>query len=452
MAFRIFTDDEIALLKDEKRMQYEKELAIHQQRVAFVERIEALEKVQIETYKPKLEPVEVVTGHVGAFNKPEYVMTLAKPVAPPRLELNIFEAPEQTKPVLPEMVIPNFRTERSIKMGSIRPKLPPTVNLNTKEKILVKSFVKAEKNFPVLPGLKKPKAVARTWRPSKAIVPQLPTVIQPINLKDLNFDRAPIGQNPVPQNIPRMYGERVTVKSFVMPKNIHPQLPGMPVALTEVRSYKKQQKKNIKLPAAVKPEVKIDSFAKTVFLQPQLPKVPALNIDIKTFKNPPRAETELPHVSKPEAIFQPIKQARIKLSVLPPASKPKFSVKAFAGPEYAGPGLPDINTPCVKVKEFNKIKSQDFKKIVCQVSDMPNIAAIHFNPSPFAPLKIHPQVTAPQPKGYNVKPFIMRGKTKPLFPNTFKKRTVEIPDVNLLLKELFPTENKESKKMDGVTL
>jgi len=47
MAFRILSEEEVSLLDEEQRKQYEKELRIYRQRAAFVEQIEAYEKVRI---------------------------------------------------------------------------------------------------------------------------------------------------------------------------------------------------------------------------------------------------------------------------------------------------------------------------------------------------------------------------------------------------------------------
>ena len=43
MAFKILTEDEIKLLTDKQRIQYENQLAIYNERVKFVEQLEKLD-------------------------------------------------------------------------------------------------------------------------------------------------------------------------------------------------------------------------------------------------------------------------------------------------------------------------------------------------------------------------------------------------------------------------
>ena len=52
MAFKILTEDEIKLLTDKQRIQYESQLAIYNERVKFVEQLEKLENVEIKPYEP----------------------------------------------------------------------------------------------------------------------------------------------------------------------------------------------------------------------------------------------------------------------------------------------------------------------------------------------------------------------------------------------------------------
>ena len=58
MAFRELSEDEIALLNEMERAQYEKQLKIYRERTALVEKLEQIGNANIQYTKPKLEPVD----------------------------------------------------------------------------------------------------------------------------------------------------------------------------------------------------------------------------------------------------------------------------------------------------------------------------------------------------------------------------------------------------------
>jgi len=73
--------EEVSLLDEEQRKQYEKELRIYRQRAAFVEQIEAYEKVRIPPYEPDLKPITVMKKfEVKPYTRPEYTVAEYKPV------------------------------------------------------------------------------------------------------------------------------------------------------------------------------------------------------------------------------------------------------------------------------------------------------------------------------------------------------------------------------------
>ena len=60
MAFRELSEDEISLLNESERTQYEKQLKIYRERVAFVEKLEQIENANIQYTKPKLKRIKPV--------------------------------------------------------------------------------------------------------------------------------------------------------------------------------------------------------------------------------------------------------------------------------------------------------------------------------------------------------------------------------------------------------
>lgn len=112
MAFKILNLDELELLTEEQRAQYEKELNLYRKREAFVERLEQLETVQLEPYEPKLKPVTVLEEmEVKPFAKAEYTVSLCPSVQKPELQIISFEKrgrSHQSCPMCREE--PSFRT------------------------------------------------------------------------------------------------------------------------------------------------------------------------------------------------------------------------------------------------------------------------------------------------------------------------------------------------------
>ena len=60
MAFRELSEDEISLLNESERTQYEKQLKIYRERVALVEQLEQIENANIQYTKPKLKRIKPV--------------------------------------------------------------------------------------------------------------------------------------------------------------------------------------------------------------------------------------------------------------------------------------------------------------------------------------------------------------------------------------------------------
>ena len=60
MSFRELSEDEISLLNESERTQYEKQLKIYRERVALVEQLEQIENANIQYTKPKLKRIKPV--------------------------------------------------------------------------------------------------------------------------------------------------------------------------------------------------------------------------------------------------------------------------------------------------------------------------------------------------------------------------------------------------------
>lgn len=151
MAFRILEQDELDILDDEQRKQYERELKLYQQRTAFVEHLEMLENAMIEPYEPKLVSISVISEpDVKPYRKVEYVISLCEPVQRPDLQVVTFNKTEQVAPVLPHLERVNGVWERQInKVEKSKPDLP----LIEKAEMLVTPFkwwVNPQADVPVV--------------------------------------------------------------------------------------------------------------------------------------------------------------------------------------------------------------------------------------------------------------------------------------------------------------
>ena len=436
MAFRILTEEEVALLTERQRIQYEDALETYRQRVAFVERIAALEDAEITPYEPKLESIDFISGvEVRAFRQPKYEVALSEPVSKPQFTRGLFEMPELVTPDTPKITAAfDVPVGRTVKIKPVQPKLPKViqpavegkrfVQLKRKQPVLPevtpntpkiaatfdmsagrtvkikpvqpklpkiiqpvvegKRFVQSKRKQFVLPEVAKPVGMAMAWYRPQIGSSELPTVATPVNVKNFNFDSLEISEIRVPKNIPDVYTASIETKPFVMPEKTQPELPGIHIAFAETKPFSSPEKANINLPTTVKPDVKAVSFTGADISQPELPKISALNIDIRAFKIPKSSKPKVIGVSKSNFAARSIKLTKAKEPVLPVVARFDVPVKSFVAPEYT-PDVAAPQAPSVKIKSMRKIK-----------------------------------------------------KANPKLPSFAKKSAVKIPDVNVLLNELFP--------------
>lgn len=84
MAFRELSEDEISLLNESEKTQYEKQLKIHRERAAFVEKLEQIENANIQYTKPKLKRIKPVPK----LDIPKYQSVGIVKIKLPKLETN----------------------------------------------------------------------------------------------------------------------------------------------------------------------------------------------------------------------------------------------------------------------------------------------------------------------------------------------------------------------------
>lgn len=308
MAFRILEQDELDILDDEQRKQYERELKLYQQRTAFVEHLEMLENAMIEPYEPKLVSISVISEpDVKPYRKVEYVISLCEPVQRPDLQVVTFNKTEQVAPVLPHLERVNGVWERQInKVEKSKPDLP----LIEKAEMLVTPFkwwVNPQADVPVV------------------VSPSIEISAMHKQMKDnlqYTLCNMPDIQKPEMEDIPIMASVKVK-----------PSLPDVAVSIVKIITFHKPKKCDTELPIVIEPHIEGNFSGISEPIQPVLPKIPKAGILERKFNRPKQAKPELPIFSK-VVVFE----------------------KNFESPRKKKPDTAVQSTPHIGVRTFTEIK------------------------------------------------------------------------------------------------
>lgn len=147
MAFRILTPDELALLTDRQRENYEEELALYQERVKLVEQLEKFENTVIPPYKPvlgKFSPVKKAPAR--AFAVPEHtviapdtkitcapgISRIRKPYLDIRLPEHMMSPLSATDPSRLPVALPPMKPLMPFVPTAVAPEAKPAPNPQTK--------------------------------------------------------------------------------------------------------------------------------------------------------------------------------------------------------------------------------------------------------------------------------------------------------------------------------
>lgn len=287
MAFKVLNDEELSLLDDIQRTQYEEELDLYRQRAAFVERLAELENVEIEPYKCKARAVFVLDRvDLRVFHKTEYTAVMCEPVKTPELQIKAYNRIEQSPPVLPSK-------SKQVKIHIDDVKIPEMVS-------------------PDLPVVAKPQAVSVEFAVQEPGTLDLPDITySPINL-NISLDKWEEGFSHAPSNIPDIVMPKIKVKPFAIPEKAIPDLPNVPVHVPEIRPFVKPAKCSVKLPDVIKSNVHVAPYKEIKPVAPALPTTSKVSYMIK-------AELCIPELKKPDL---PIP---VKLRVTRSIDKPRLS-------------------------------------------------------------------------------------------------------------------------------
>ncbi|MBR1391330.1 MAG: hypothetical protein IJ567_07815 [Lachnospiraceae bacterium] len=290
MAFSVLNEEEILLLTDEQRTQYERELKQYQQRAAFVEYLEEMENRHIEAYEPVLQPIPMIgSTNFRPYERTEYPMTICEPIQKPEAYRNVFEAPEAAELVLPKTAIPEIQTV-TIQIAERKPSgLPKVAGPELKNINPIKAIVQTEPSLPRLsigwqktagfaepevpkmevPAVDSPRLDRCKFEKPASLLPVLPERPEIRPVTQIAFEKT----KPQPNNLPIIASPCVELRSIRLEKNEKPDIPEMGQIRMEQRAYNPPANSGVELPVYSKPEVKSRTVVKPDHAKKELPAV-----------------------------------------------------------------------------------------------------------------------------------------------------------------------------------
>lgn len=360
MAFKILTEDEIKLLTDKQRIQYENQLAIYNERVKFVEQLEKLENVEIKPYEPTLTCIPAVgLPPEKIFTAPLYDIKITEQVIKVQSKYDVVDFIKPAKAVLPECSkITNIKTDNLKAIEHVKPALPEINNAAASVKI----FTKMESKSPILPKSKKVGMLGITFKKPQQAKPDLPAVIKPDNYANLDFTPVIIDNRAITANNPTAVTSQIALTKFVSPEKSQPVLPKLSVAFSDVKAFEKPEHTLSDLPKAVVPQDLPQQAAlikQTKISQANLPEISNISPVTASFNKPKIKDTQLPSILKVNAPECSFVKSEHNFTALPTVLKPQAVSKPFNMIQCQKPSLPFKGGVCEEHRlEFNMAQCQ----------------------------------------------------------------------------------------------
>lgn len=447
MAFKVLTKEQTALLTENEKEQYEKELAAYNARAAFVERIKILEGAQIPSYEPKLQNISMIDEiPEKAFANPEYTVTLCEPITKPEPNFSMPEFAETVSVILPEYSkIAKVEVNHIKKAEASKPELPEIAKVHSE----IKPYDKAETTQPELPEIMKISSSVKPFKKAERTQPILPGV-GGINMERVLSDKK-LTSFPTPENIEFTLPQPLTVMKpdIVADRN---KAKGVKAVLPELSNSKPVKVEfsrpdipSAQLPVISKPKVAVCGFEPVGDTAPDLSalKKPKPNLkgfeSIKTVKP---IQAVLPELSEIKPMNVEIRKPEISNTRLPVISKPKVAVSNFSPIEESAPPLPvtgrvQANIRVLEIQEYEK-------------PELPIVEKAGAFDKIFKPVEISkPDITVAEISIIDVKPFVRVDSRAADLPD---KITISIPDAYECLKELFSPVKKNPEAMEEADL
>lgn len=351
MAFTILNEEQLLLLTDEQKQQYEQALALYQQRARLVEQAEKYDRTKIPPYETKLAPLAPIrTVQVPVFRKKDHTPDSNPVQAPKRLKIKSPAIPKAKMKTLPEVAVPTAKYS-FVKPENPQPKMPECVRLTA----FTYQYQPTAPQKPTLPKLsEKPTPSVTFVKPTsvKAVLPEE----RPERLK---MDRNSfIGVSAAPV-LPEIGIPAAVAAAFSAPEPVKASLPQHPVPKRVSAKYEKPEPVQSKLPEKNVACLHIEAYAAPEKKAPVLPKradAPRVSASFVWNKAP---APKLPKIEPATASVTYTRPQEIVPSV-PAVAVERLNVAAFTDPILPAPmPAPSVPTPPVcGMKDIGPVNAQ----------------------------------------------------------------------------------------------
>lgn len=351
MAFKILNNEELSLLDDSQRVQYERNLERHQQRIAFVEKMEALENTYIEPYQPELAPITVVNEfEVKPFKREKYTVNINEKVEKPELNISALKKIDRNNPIIPLV--------------------PECTNFSMNH---INKIEKKEKEQMNIPIVRNPRSVVSVFRPLKWQCVSMPEVSNPTIKRDLSMKELKNNLLYNPVNMPKVMMADINIDPVNILKREQVDLPEIAICTIAAAKYTKPEKCNPKLPEVNIQRVNICYSGKVKSNEPTLPEISAFSsLPQVTFYKPEYKNPVLPQISNVEIKPRNYRKVKADKPEIPNISDVRIVRRNFQKPE----SVPiNIITPTVvnlKVKTYVNSKGNISELPKVPIREAPN--------------------------------------------------------------------------------
>lgn len=386
MAFIELTEDEIAVLSETEKKQYDRQLRLHRERVAFVEKLEKIESANYQYQKPKIKRIKPVRR----IDLPKYKAVSDVKITLPEhlLERSSIKAKHETQqtlikkinggivgecritqiPVLDKIKSPSpllYQGTKKVEISGVAENTAkltvPVLNFNGVERLKIKNVPENNKIMP-------PKVSFEYERePLNVAVPKtkIPLIKKFTGLNAVNISNVPTVSvvpatvkkyTPVtldPQSISDVNEKAVSIK--INPLTLSYETPQIAdVVVPKIQTVGEKSKNDI---SSIKKRM-TDSFQPSVSVESVNVIIPH-KLSIGSFV-PPKSDIHIPQVKT--ATLPNIKKVQIKsvdVYVKPQTVEiPAYTVSPIRHPEIEKTEVVKINTPHINESDVANVLSR----------------------------------------------------------------------------------------------
>ncbi len=351
MAFIELTEDEIAVLSETEKRQYDRQLRLHRERIAFVEKLEKIESANYQYQKPKIKRI----NPVRRIDLPKYKAISDVKITLPehlmkRRDIKAKQEAQQTLiKKISERIVGEYRISQIPELDKI--KSPSPLLYRGTKKIEI-SGVAENTAKPIVPVLNF-KGVERLRIKN---VPKKKKVVTP-NVS-FEFEKKPLNVTAPKTNIPLI--KKFTGLNAVNISNV----PTVSVGLVTLKKY---------TPVAVDSQAISEVNEKAVKVMIKSPKL--------SYKAPKIADVVVPKIQtatvNSESDISSIKKRMadslkrgINIASVNAPISPKLSIRTFV------PSKPDVHIPQVKATTLPNINKVQIKSVDVNINVKPQTVEI----------------------------------------------------------------------------